>query len=301
MGCKEDRGQDGPAAQADRPSLGHSPFAALAEKLGQLHLASRQSFTSFSSSNRRLILWLIIGHLLWSCAVLGLWWGGQLIEVTTPWWAVAFIAVQPFAEPNRSCRPCCYNRNHAIASLSFLGRSQPPLSIWLINQLTPPSAWQPLLTVDQVVPAAVGSKLSPGPLWAAMSNARGRLSIGLHRNVPGHLTSWIGGPTAGFSRQIQHYYLAPEGPPPLIDMFLIKLVLPGAGGPAPIFGISDWIMVVFFAIVARRHAINDNLVEPADAATTGGIGATFCRCQCCVRSHAIVPAGNLVDGPGLAT
>jgi hypothetical protein len=31
-GVQEDRGTDGPAAQADRPSLGHSPFAALANK-----------------------------------------------------------------------------------------------------------------------------------------------------------------------------------------------------------------------------------------------------------------------------
>lgn len=32
-GVQEDRGTEGPSTQADRPSLGHSPFAALADKL----------------------------------------------------------------------------------------------------------------------------------------------------------------------------------------------------------------------------------------------------------------------------
>jgi hypothetical protein len=72
--------------------------------------------------------------------------------------------------------------------------------------------------------------------------------------------SWYVGPTAIFSRQIQEYYLTPEGSPPLIDMVLIKLAVPGSIGLAPVFGISDWIMVVFFVIVARRYGINDNLL-----------------------------------------
>jgi hypothetical protein len=42
-------------------------------------------------------------------------------------------------------------------------------------------------------------------------------------------------------------------------MILVKLVFPGDVGLAPAFGISDWIMVVFFAILARRFEANDNL------------------------------------------
>ncbi|MDO9081297.1 MAG: hypothetical protein Q7U44_10895, partial [Desulfuromonadales bacterium] len=72
--------------------------------------------------------------------------------------------------------------------------------------------------------------------------------------------SWLYGPTAAFTEQIEQYRLAPEGPPPLVDMILIKLAVPGSIGLAPLFGISDWIMVVFFVIVARRHAVNDNLI-----------------------------------------
>ncbi len=71
--------------------------------------------------------------------------------------------------------------------------------------------------------------------------------------------SWLYGPTASFTHSIQQYYLSPEGPPPLIDMVLVKLAFPGTDIMLPVFGISDWIMVVFFAIVASRHDVNDNL------------------------------------------
>lgn len=57
-------------------------------------------------------------------------------------------------------------------------------------------------------------------------------------------------------------------------MILIKLAFPGATALAPLFGISDWIMAVFFAIVARRHGVNDNLIGTAGAslAQQGKIG-----------------------------
>jgi hypothetical protein len=80
------------------------------------------------------------------------------------------------------------------------------------------------------------------------------------------LASWRYGPTAAFTVQIQEYRLAPTGPPPLVDMILIKLAFPGTTTLAPLFGISDWIMVVFFAIVARRHGVNDNLLGAAGEA-----------------------------------
>ena len=57
-------------------------------------------------------------------------------------------------------------------------------------------------------------------------------------------------------------------------MILIKLALPGAVELAPVFGLSDWIMVVFFASVARRFAVNDNLLgaSGAELAQQGKIG-----------------------------
>lgn len=86
--------------------------------------------------------------------------------------------------------------------------------------------------------------------------------------------SWFSGPTADFADQIQEYYLKPEGPAPLIDMVLVKLAFPGPIGLAPVFGISDWIMVAFFSIVAHRLGINDNLIGPPHEASApnGRIG-----------------------------
>jgi hypothetical protein len=72
------------------------------------------------------------------------------------------------------------------------------------------------------------------------------------------------GPTANFAKDIEQYYLDPVGPPPLIDMVLVKFTLPGAATLIPVFGISDWIMVAFFVNVSRRYSINDNLVGLSD-------------------------------------
>jgi len=77
------------------------------------------------------------------------------------------------------------------------------------------------------------------------------------------LASWMFGPTASFTKQLQQYYQNPVGPPPFIDMVLIKLAVPGSKNLMPAFGISDWIMVVFFIIVATRFGINDNLIGAA--------------------------------------
>jgi hypothetical protein len=57
-------------------------------------------------------------------------------------------------------------------------------------------------------------------------------------------------------------------------MILIKLAFPGIAGLTPVFGLADWIMVVFFAIVARRYGVNDNLIGlPGEAlARQGRIG-----------------------------
>ncbi len=220
---------------------------------------SPQSFITFSTSNRRLILWLVAGHLLWSCMVFGLWLSGQRIDGTNPWWSGGFIALQLFAAaqlllPALLLQPEVRNRFFYV----FWGVTL-ILSIWLINQLTLATSWLPLFILIKsglllLVATVIGAALARyvRRLWEIIPIC---IVMAL-----ADVVSWSCGPTAGFSREIQQYYLAPEGPPPLIDMFLIKLTFPGAVGLAPVFGISDWIMVVFFAIVARRYKINDNLL-----------------------------------------
>lgn len=216
-------------------------------------------FTTFSKANRRLILLLIAGHLLWSGAIFGLWSTGRLIETAVPWWSGGFIALQLYAAAQLLLPALLLHPEERTRGFYLFWGITLALSIWLINQLTPVGDWQPLLTVIKsgqllLVATVIGAALARyvHHLWEIVP-----ICIVM---TLADFASWLYGPTAGFTREIKQYYLTPEGPPPFIDMVLIKLAFPGPVGLAPVFGISDWIMVVFFTIVARRHEVNDNLV-----------------------------------------
>lgn len=221
---------------------------------------SLHPFATFSKANRRLILLLIASHLLWSCAVWGLWSIGILIEgVRSPWWSGIFIALQLYAAAQLLLPMLLLHPEERTRGFYFFWGIVLILSIWLINQLTLVGVWQvPLVAIKSslllLVATVIGAALAKyiNRLWEIVPVC---IVMAL-----ADMTSWCYGPTAAFTQEIQQYYLAPEGPPPLIDMVLIKLVFPGSVGLAPVFGISDWIMVVFFAIVAGRYEINDNLV-----------------------------------------
>ncbi len=228
----------------------------------------------FNTSNPQRLLLLIAGLLAWCCVVLGLWYTGRLFETTGFWWSGGFIALQLFAAaqlllPVLLLQPVKRTRRFYLVWGILLA-----LSIWLLSRLAPDPVWQPLLTVIQ-------SSLLLG-VATLVGATMGRYIRHLWEIVPvclvmslADLASWFGGPTAEFSRQIQNYYVAPEGPPPAIDMLLLKLSFPGPAGLTPVVGISDWIMAVFFAIVAHRYEINDNLLGPA-----GGILARQGRIGC---------------------
>jgi hypothetical protein len=198
------------------------------------------SFTTFSKSNQRMIFLLIASHLVWSCALFGLWSAGGLIETATPWWSVTFLALQLYAAaqlllPALLIQPEERNRGFYLFWAVVL-----ILSVWLLNQLTPTVTWQPL--VDSFESALL--LLVATVTGAAMARYINRL----WEIVPvclvmtfADFASWLHGPTADFTRTIQQYYLSPEGPPPLVDMILVKLAFTGSSGLLPVFGISDWI------------------------------------------------------------
>ena len=132
------------------------------------------------------------------------------------------------------------------------------LLLWLVNQLPYQGSWQVvfltiksamLLLVATIIAAALARYVNK--LWEIVP-----VCIVM---TLADFASWFKGPTSGFVSQIEQYYRTLEGPPPLIDMILVKLAFPGSVNLAPVFGVSDWIMVVFFALVARRHGVNDNL------------------------------------------
>jgi hypothetical protein len=218
-----------------------------------------RSFTTFSKSNQRTIFLLIASHLLWGCAALGLWSAGQLLEASLPWWSVAFVALQLyFASQLLLPALLLHPEDRSRGFYLFWGLTL-ALSIWLINQLTSDSFWAPLLIVIKSSLLLMVATITGAAMARYVNRLWEIIPVCIVMTLA-DFSSWLYGPTAGFTRQIQQYYLAPEGPPPLIDMVLVKLAFPGPAGLAPVFGISDWIMVVFFAIVANRYEVNDNLV-----------------------------------------
>lgn len=219
-------------------------------------------FTSFSQKNRRLLLLLIASHLLWSGGIFALGWNGRLLASAGPWLGVSFIALQLYAAAQLLLPALLLHPEERSRGFYLFWGITLGLSVWLINQLPAVGLWQELLTATK-----------SGLLLLVATVTGAALARYIHRLwelVPicvvmtlADFVSWRYGPTAAFTAQIEAYRQTPTSPPPLVDMILIKLASPGTAGLVPLFGISDWIMVVFFAIVARRFGINDNLIGAA--------------------------------------
>lgn len=221
----------------------------------------RPPFTTFSKPNRRLIYLLAASHLLWSGSIYGLWLIVKGNGVALQLWSGGIIALQLYAAAQLLLPALLLHPEERTRSFYIFWAATLALSIWLINQLSVTNNWLPLLTAIKsglllLIATLVGASLARyiRRLWEIVP-----ICIVM---TLADFASWSHGPTAAFTRDLKQYYLAPEGPPPLIDMVLIKLAFPGSSSLAPVFGISDWIMVVFFATVAHRHDINDNLLGP---------------------------------------
>lgn len=69
------------------------------------------------------------------------------------------------------------------------------------------------------------------------------------------------GPTRDMGEQLTAYYgSGMEGAPPLVDLFLLKAVAPG-GLIQPLFGVSDWILMILLSSALLRLERSDNLLE----------------------------------------
>lgn len=256
---------------------------------------SRHHFITISPSNRRMILILIACHLLWSCAVLGLWSAGHLIAADGPWWSALFIALQLYAAAQLLLPALLLHPEERSRGFYLFWGLVLAVFVWLANQFPLVEHWPPLVAVIKSGLLLLVATLTGAAMARYVNRLWELVPICLVMTLA-DFASWLYGPTAGFTQQIQQYYLAPAGPPPLVDMILIKLTFPGLNDLAPVFGIADWIMVVFFAIVARRYGVNDNLVGPhgEKLARQGRIG-----CYLPVSVAALFVANVLAQATGL--
>ena len=74
------------------------------------------------------------------------------------------------------------------------------------------------------------------------------------------LFSILSGPTRAIVKSVKTYYEGGmKGPAPAGDFLLIKFPVAGFGTLHPVFGVSDWIIIVFLSAAALKFGINDNL------------------------------------------
>ncbi len=70
--------------------------------------------------------------------------------------------------------------------------------------------------------------------------------------------SVLRGPTAYLAEGIEQYYRGGmEGPAPIGDYLLVKVAVPGLEAPMPLFGVADWVIVVFLASAALKFGMDD--------------------------------------------
>ncbi len=72
--------------------------------------------------------------------------------------------------------------------------------------------------------------------------------------------SVAGGPTKEIAETLEKYYRSGmKGPAPAGDFILIKIPTPGLEKLVPLFGLADWIIIVFLAAYAAKFSISDNI------------------------------------------
>lgn len=78
------------------------------------------------------------------------------------------------------------------------------------------------------------------------------------------LFSVLAGPTREVVSELRDFYHGGmEGPAPAAEFLLIKIAIPGFERLVPVFGVADWIMVVFLAAAVAKFGMNDNLAGPS--------------------------------------
>ena len=75
--------------------------------------------------------------------------------------------------------------------------------------------------------------------------------------------SVAGGPTKEIAETLEKYYRSGmKGPVPFGDFIVIKIPVPGLEKLVPLFGLADWIIIVFLAAYAAKFGFSDNIAGP---------------------------------------
>lgn len=219
------------------------------------------SLLAFSKQNRRLIFIMLCCHLTWGALVMMLWSFGNLFQPVSSIWAGMFAALQLYAAAQLILPALLLHPEERSRSFYLFWGGLLALAVWLINQLPSAAIGVPLLPVIKSTLLLLVATIIASALARYVKRIWEIVPVCVVMTMA-DFTSWLVGPTAGFVQDLEHYYRTFEGPPPLVEIILVKLALPGHSELVPVFGISDWIMVVFFAIVARHFDVNDNLAGP---------------------------------------
>ncbi len=76
------------------------------------------------------------------------------------------------------------------------------------------------------------------------------------------ISSVLFGPTGDIAVTLGNYYEGGmAGPPPFFDFVVIKVIVPGYNVPVPLFGVTDWIVLVLLSSALLRLGKSDNLVK----------------------------------------
>jgi hypothetical protein len=220
---------------------------------------SHFAFVIFSKTNQKLISLLVCSHLVWACSVVGFWALGGLFDTSTLPGAIFFALLQLYAAAQLILPALLFHPEARNRSFYLFWGIVLCTMVWLVNQLTFDQGWLPLLSIFKSALLLLVATLAGAALARYVKRLWEIVPVCIVITLA-DFVSWLTGPTAGFVKDIDLYYKTLEGPAPLVDMVLVKLAFPGPLGVAPVFGVSDWILVVFFAIVARRFNVNDNLV-----------------------------------------
>ncbi len=220
---------------------------------------SFQQITAFSKHNQHMIAVLFCCHMIWGLALVIFLSVGQRMNPEIPWLPAGFIVLQLYSAAQLLQPALLMQQEKRTRSFYFFWFSVMVLILWLINQISLIGTWQLLLSgIKSGLLLLIGTLI--GVALARFVNRFWEVVPICIAMTLADLFSWWLGPTANFAQKIEQYYRTPVGPPPLIDMALIKLAYPGATDLVPVFGLSDWIMVAFFVNVSKRYAINDNLL-----------------------------------------